>query len=165
MDEIGRGTSTFDGLALAFAIARYLLEKNRSYTLFATHYFELTSLAEEFAHVVNVHLDAVEHKHDIVFLHSVTEGPASQSYGLQVAALAGVPEPVIKTARKYLIKLEQESVDRQPQRDLFSKAVAAAQEPSEHPALMLLRAIVPDELSPKQALENLYALKNAVGKE
>lgn len=165
MDEVGRGTSTFDGLALAFAIARYLLEKNRSYTLFATHYFELTSLAEEFAHVVNVHLDAVEHKHDIVFLHSVTEGPASQSYGLQVAALAGVPEPVIKTARKYLIKLEQESVDRQPQRDLFSKAVAAAQKPSEHPALTLLRAIVPDELSPKQALENLYALKNAVGKE
>ncbi len=166
MDEIGRGTSTFDGLALAFAIARYLLEKNRSYTLFATHYFELTSLAEEFAQVVNVHLDAVEHKHDIVFLHAVTEGPASQSYGLQVAALAGVPESVIKTARKYLIKLEQESVDRQPQRDLFSKAVAVThQKPSEHPALALLRAMVPDELSPKQALEKLYALKNAAEKE
>ena len=85
MDEVGRGTSTFDGLALAFAIARYLLEKNRSYTLFATHYFELTSLADEFPQAANVHLDAVEHKHHIVFLHAVTEGPASQSYGLQVA--------------------------------------------------------------------------------
>ena len=166
MDEVGRGTSTFDGLALAFAIARYLLEKNRSHTLFATHYFELTSLADEFPQVVNVHLDAVEHKHHIVFLHAVTEGPASQSYGLQVASLAGVPEPVIKTARKYLVKLEQESVNRQPQRDLFSETITATQEaPPEHPALVLLRAIVPDELSPKQALEKLYALKNATGEE
>ena len=166
MDEVGRGTSTFDGLALAFAIARYLLEKNRSHTLFATHYFELTSLADEFPQVVNVHLDAVEHKHHIVFLHAVTEGPASQSYGLQVASLAGVPEPVIKTARKYLVKLEQESVNRQPQRDLFSETFTATQEaPPEHPALVLLRAIVPDELSPKQALEKLYALKNATGEE
>jgi DNA mismatch repair protein MutS len=166
MDEVGRGTSTFDGLALAFAIARYLLEKNRSHTLFATHYFELTSLADEFPQVVNVHLDAVEHKHHIVFLHAVTEGPASQSYGLQVASLAGVPEPVIKTARKYLVKLEQESVNRQPQRDLFSETFTAKQEaPPEHPALVLLRAIVPDELSPKQALEKLYALKNAAGEK
>jgi DNA mismatch repair protein MutS len=166
MDEVGRGTSTFDGLALAFAIARYLLEKNRSHTLFATHYFELTSLADEFPQVVNVHLDAVEHKHHIVFLHAVTEGPASQSYGLQVASLAGVPEPVIKTARKYLVKLEQESVNRQPQGDLFSETFTAPQvAPPEHPALVLLRAIVPDELSPKQALEKLYALKNAAGEE
>jgi len=165
MDEVGRGTSTFDGLALAFAIARYLLEKNRSYTLFATHYFELTSLADEFAQVANIHLDAVEHQNHIVFLHAVTEGSANQSYGLQVAALAGVPEPVIQSARKYLVKLEQESVDRQPQRDLFSEAIAVTHEPlPEHPALILLRALVPDELSPKQALEKLYTLKNAAEK-
>ncbi len=91
MDEIGRGTSTFDGLALAWAIARHLLEKNRSLTLFATHYFEMTALAAEFRQVANVHLDAVEHKDRIVFLHSVEEGPANRSYGLQVAQLAGVP--------------------------------------------------------------------------
>jgi DNA mismatch repair protein MutS len=166
MDEVGRGTSTFDGLALAFAIARYLLEKNRSYTLFATHYFELTRLAEEFAQAANVHLQAVEHKHHIVFLHAVNEGPASQSYGLQVAALAGVPEPAILTARKYLVKLEQESVDRQSQRDLFSDTVVVSKESRpEHAVLTLLHAIQPDELSPKQALEKLYALKNAAGKE
>lgn len=166
MDEVGRGTSTFDGLALALAIARYLLEKNRSYTLFATHYFELTRLAEEFAQAVNVHLDAVEHKHHIVFLHAVTEGPASQSYGLQVAALAGVPEPVIKTARKYLLKLEQETVDKQLQGDLFAGTTNVTEAaPPEHPALTLLSAIQPDELSPRQALEKLYALKKMVEKE
>ena len=117
MDEVGRGTSTFDGLALAFAIARHLVEKNRSYTLFATHYFELTRLAEEFTEAANVHLQAVEHKHAIVFLHAVNEGPASQSYGLQVAALAGVPDSVISIARKYLVRLEQGSIARQPQGD------------------------------------------------
>ncbi|HET7060915.1 MAG TPA: DNA mismatch repair protein MutS, partial [Nitrosospira sp.] len=130
VDEIGRGTSTFDGLALAFAIARYLLENNRSFTLFATHYFELTRLTEEFPYAANVHLDAVEHKHHIVFLHAIKEGPASQSYGLQVAALAGVPQSVIKTARKYLLKLERESIGSQTsnaalQRDLFSEAPVA----------------------------------------
>jgi DNA mismatch repair protein MutS len=180
MDEIGRGTSTFDGLALAFAIARYLLEKNRSYTLFATHYFELTRLTEEFAYAANVHLDAVEHKHHIVFLHAIKEGPASQSYGLQVAALAGVPEPVIKTAKRYLVKLEKESIGRQTaggqlQPDLFSQEPAMPQEspespkipnsPSEHPALALLRAIAPDELSPRQALEELYVLKKTAEKQ
>ena len=148
MDEIGRGTSTFDGLALAFAIARYLLEKNRSYTLFATHYFELTRLAEEFAQAANVHLDAVEHKHHIVFLHAIKEGPASQSYGLQVAALAGVPEPVIKTAKRYLVKLEQESISRhtvagQLQRDLFLEerqytGIARKPENPERPTLSIL---------------------------
>ena len=102
MDEVGRGTSTFDGLALAWAIARHLVEKNRSLTLFATHYFELTRLALEYKEVANVHLDAVEHKDTVVFLHAVEEGPASQSYGLQVAALAGVPKAVIRQARKYL---------------------------------------------------------------
>ncbi len=163
MDEVGRGTSTFDGLALAFAIARYLLEKNRCYTLFATHYFELTRLAEEFRQAANVHLDAVEHKHHIVFLHAVNEGPASQSYGLQVAALAGVPEQAIKAAKRHLLKLEQESVDKNLQRDLFSTGSAAvADSPQEHPALALLRTIMPDELSPKEALEQLYLLKKAV---
>ena len=178
MDEVGRGTSTFDGLALAFAIARYLLEKNRSYTLFATHYFELTRLAEEFAQVANVHLRAVEHKHHIVFLHAVNEGPASQSYGLQVAALAGVPDPVIRTARRYLLKLEQEALSNQPQGDLFSRddlfwkqdrmpegSVDKNDSAPEHPVLALLRTIVPDDLSPKQALEQLYALKKAAEKE
>jgi DNA mismatch repair protein MutS len=169
MDEIGRGTSTFDGLALAFAIARYLLEKNLSYTLFATHYFELTRLAEEFTQVAHVHLRAVEHEHHIVFLHSVHEGPANQSYGLQVAALAGVPDTVINTARRYLLKLERETPGSQHQRDLFSsqdlfpEAVLIPDEATpEHPVLALLRTIVPDELSPKQALEQLYTLKNAM---
>ena len=162
MDEVGRGTSTFDGLALAFAIARYLLEKNRCYTLFATHYFELTRLTEEFSRAVNVHLEAVEHKHHIVFLHAVNEGPASQSYGLQVAALAGIPEQAIKVARTHLMKLEQENSGGNLQGDLFSAGVVAAEPPQEHPALLKLRTIIPDELSPKEALEQLYLLKNIV---
>ena len=178
MDEVGRGTSTFDGLALALAIARYLLEKNGSYTLFATHYFELTQLAEEFPQVANVHLRAVEHKHRIVFLHAINDGPASQSYGLQVAALAGVPAPVIKTARQYLAKLEKDAIGRHPQRDLFSDAGPARCETGEtaeawksgeilaqHPVFTLLRAVIPDELSPKQALDTLYALKDAAEKK
>jgi DNA mismatch repair protein MutS len=164
MDEIGRGTSTFDGLALAFAIAKHLLTKNRSFTLFATHYFELTKLAEEFKQIRNVHLDAVEYKNHIVFLHKVTEGPASQSYGLQVAALAGVPETVIKLARKHLIKLEQESVKQDPQLDLFSSSVTESEEnaPQEHPAILMLQNLSPDELSPKQALEQIYLLKESI---
>jgi DNA mismatch repair protein MutS len=171
MDEVGRGTSTFDGLALALAIARYLLETNGSYTLFATHYFELTQLAEEFAQVANVHLRAVEHKHHIVFLHAVNEGPASQSYGLQVAALAGVPAPVIKMARQYLSKLEKEAVGRHPQQDLFSDAPGNFETGEnqksvpQHPVFALLRTINPDELSPKQALDTLYALKNTAEKD
>ncbi len=166
MDEIGRGTSTFDGLALAFAIARHLVNKNRSFTLFATHYFELTKLAEEFKQIQNVHLDAVEYKHRIVFLHKVTAGPASQSYGLQVAALAGVPEPVIKLARKHLIKLEQESVNKASQLDLFSSSVSEPEEeiPAEHPVIAMLQHLTPDELSPRQALEQLYVLKKAIDK-
>jgi DNA mismatch repair protein MutS len=158
VDEIGRGTSTFDGLALAYAIARHLLEENRSHTLFATHYFELTRLADEYSQLANVHLAAIEHKHSIVFLHSVGEGAASQSYGLQVAALAGVPRGVIKVARKQLQTLEQNSAAQNPQGDLFS-AVPDLPELPEHPALSSLRDITPDELSPKQALEKLYQLK------
>ena len=161
VDEIGRGTSTFDGLALAYAIARHLLEKNRSYTLFATHYFELTRLSEEFAQLSNVHLAAIEHQHSIVFLHSVNEGAASQSYGLQVAALAGVPNDVIKTAKKQLHKLEQNSAAQNPQGDLFDKKPEMP-EPEEHPVLKLLQDLHPDELSPKEALERLYQLKRLV---
>ncbi|OIQ99522.1 DNA mismatch repair protein MutS [mine drainage metagenome] len=158
VDEIGRGTSTFDGLALAYAIARHLLEKNRSYTLFATHYFELTRLAEEFTQLANVHLAAIEHQHSIVFLHSVNEGAASQSYGLQVAALAGVPNDVIRAAKKQLLKLEQNSAAQNPQGDLFDKKPELP-EPEEHPVLQSLRDLQPDELSPKEALERLYQLK------
>jgi DNA mismatch repair protein MutS len=163
VDEIGRGTSTFDGLALAYAIARHLLEKNRSYTLFATHYFELTRLSDEFSQLSNVHLAAIEHQHSIVFLHSVNEGAASQSYGLQVAALAGVPNDVIRAAKKQLLKLEQNSAAQNPQGDLFDhKAVIEPEEPEEHPVLQLLRGIHPDELTPKEALEKLYQLKKMV---
>ncbi len=173
VDEIGRGTSTFDGLALAFAIARHLLEHNRSYTLFATHYFELTRLAEEFPLVANVHLRAVEHKNQIVFLHAVNDGPASQSYGLQVAALAGVPESVILKAREYLVRLEQEASASPRQQDLFYQEIPCPGKNSfpgqdstgkarQHTVLALLSAIAPDDLSPRQALEQLYALKKAM---
>ncbi len=161
VDEIGRGTSTFDGLALAYAIARHLLENNRSYTLFATHYFELTRLNEEFQQLANVHLAAIEHQHSIVFLHSVNEGAASQSYGLQVAALAGVPNEVIRNAKKQLRALEQNSAAQNPQGDLFA-TVPEMPEPEEHPVLGALREVQPDELSPKAALEKLYQLKKLV---
>ncbi len=157
MDEVGRGTSTFDGLALAWAIARHLVERTRAYTLFATHYFELTGLAQEYREVANVHLDAVEHKDRIVFLHALEEGPASQSYGLQVAALAGVPAPVIRAARRYLQSLEHRSLQRDGHADLF--ATPPAPEPERHPALDLLDAVDPDELAPRDALEFLYKLK------
>ncbi|TAJ80051.1 MAG: DNA mismatch repair protein MutS [Gallionellaceae bacterium] len=163
VDEIGRGTSTFDGLALAYAIARHLLEINRSYTLFATHYFELTRLAEEFKQLANVHLAAIEHQHSIVFLHSVNEGAASQSYGLQVAALAGVPNDVIRAAKKQLLKLEQNSAAQNPQGDLFDqRPVVMEEEPEEHPLLAALRDLQPDDLSPKEALERIYQLKKLV---
>jgi DNA mismatch repair protein MutS len=160
VDEIGRGTSTFDGLALAYAIACHLLEKNRSYTLFATHYFELTRLSEEFTQLANVHLSAIEHQHSIVFLHSVNEGAASQSYGLQVAALAGVPMQVIRTAKKQLRLLEQNSAAQSPQGDLFDHRTV--EEPEEHPLIAALREIRPDDLSPKSALEMLYELKKLI---
>ena len=160
MDEVGRGTSTFDGLALAWAIARHLLERNRALSLFATHYFEMTRISLEYKEAANVHLDAVEHKDTIVFLHAVEEGPASQSYGLQVAALAGVPKPVIRTARKYLQMLEDASLARGGQSDLF---VAAQAPPEAEPAVDPLREafdqVNPDDLSPRDALELLYRLK------
>ena len=173
MDEIGRGTSTFDGLALAWAIARHLLSNNACYTLFATHYFELTQLPDEFAQAANVHLSAVEHGKGIVFLHAVSDGPASQSYGLQVAQLAGVPGAVIRAARKHLALLEQQSLAHAtPQLDLFAAPNSrdevdepvradevAATAAVVHPALERLRDIDPDELRPREALELLYELR------
>ena len=171
MDEIGRGTSTFDGLALAWAIARHLLSHNGCYTLFATHYFELTQLPTEFAQAANVHLSAVEHGHGIVFLHAVEEGPASQSYGLQVAQLAGVPAAVIRAARKHLALLEQQSISHAtPQLDLFASATYVEDADDERPAadtrtatathaaLDRLRAIDPNDLKPRDALDLVYEL-------
>jgi len=166
MDEVGRGTSTFDGLALAWAIARQLLERNKALTLFATHYFEMTRLALDYREAANVHLDAVEHKDTIVFLHAVEEGPASQSYGLQVAQLAGVPKDVIRNARRYLQMLEDASLTRSGQSDLFASASAKADvegddaHAAEPDALReALDAVSPDELTPREALELLYRLK------
>jgi DNA mismatch repair protein MutS len=159
MDEVGRGTSTFDGVALAIAIARHLVESSRSYTLFATHYFELTRLADEYPQVANVHLDAVEHRDKIVFLHAVEDGPASQSYGIQVAQLAGVPAVVVRAAKKHLAKLEQEAAGRNPQGDLFSASTDKDAEPETHPALEMLRETDPDSLSPREALELVYRLR------
>ncbi|MCB5191652.1 DNA mismatch repair protein MutS [Methylobacillus arboreus] len=161
LDEIGRGTSTFDGLSLAWAVARQLLEKNRSYTLFATHYFELTRISEEFKHAANVHLDAVEHGNGIVFLHNVEEGPASQSYGLQVAQLAGIPRSVVNAARRKLVQLEQSQVAQQSsawQGDMFIGADPEP-EPVMHPVVLELEVVDPDELTPRQALDVLYKLK------
>ena len=157
MDEIGRGTSTFDGISIAWAVARHLADKTRAYTLFATHYFELTQLAQEFRSVANVHLDAVETSGGLTFLHAVEDGPASQSYGLQVARLAGVPAGVIQAARRKLVLLENQQIAPTPQGDLF--APAPPPEPLAQPALERLAEIDPDELSPRQALEALYALR------
>ncbi len=157
MDEIGRGTSTFDGISIAWSVARHLAEKVRAYTLFATHYFELTQLTQEFRAIANVHLDAVETSAGLTFLHAVEDGPASQSYGLQVARLAGVPAPVIAAARRKLVMLENQQVIQSGQGDLF--APAPPPEPPASAALERLAEIEPDDLSPKQALEALYELR------
>ncbi|MFN0317701.1 MAG: DNA mismatch repair protein MutS [Burkholderiales bacterium] len=158
MDEVGRGTSTFDGLSLAWSIAVHLVEKNRAYTLFATHYFELIQLAQLHEEVANVHVHAVEHKDRIVFLHSVQEGPASQSYGIQVAQLAGIPIAAIRGAKRKLAELELRNALSSPQGDLFAAPAAAA--PRDVLGEML-ESIDPDALSPREALEALYRLKKA----
>ena len=168
LDEIGRGTSTFDGMALAFAICRHLIEKNRALTLFATHYFELTLLANEYASLANVHLDAVEHGEKIVFLHAVEEGPANQSYGIQVAALAGIPASVVRAAKRQLREFEQRASINPLQHDLFAAPLPSQSEPDfseepPHPALERLAAIEPDDLTPKQALDALFELKRLIG--
>ena len=162
MDEVGRGTSTFDGLSLAWACAFYLAEQVKAFTLFATHYFELTALPEKVAGTINVHLDATEYNDSIVFLHSVQDGPASQSYGIQVAKLAGIPADVINLARQELALLEAGSSG------VISPSVNAVSQPSQaelflppvNPELQKrLESLSPDELSPKQALDLVYELK------
>jgi len=158
VDEIGRGTSTFDGLALAYSIARHLAESVRCYTLFATHYFELTALAGALPNVANVHLDAVEHKDKIVFLHRLEGGPADRSYGIHVAHLAGIPREVVRAARKHLSELERQLKPQSSHPDLFAAEHPEPESPP-HPALDALADLKPDELSPKEALEALYRLR------
>jgi DNA mismatch repair protein MutS len=164
MDEIGRGTSTFDGLSLAWSCAVELATRLRAFTLFATHYFELTTLPEEYPGIGNLHLDAVEHGDSIVFLHAVRPGPANQSYGLQVATLAGVPKPVIQRARQRLRELEHNAQlhaeQQQAQMPLFDTAPS---EPSPSKLEMQLREIDPDGLTPREALAALYRLKETLG--
>lgn len=163
LDEIGRGTSTFDGLSLAWAVAKQLLEKNKSLTLFATHYFELTRIADEHKHAVNVHLDAVEHgtgaNKKLVFLHKVEAGAANQSYGIQVAQLAGIPKSVVMAATRKLKQLENAQITQNAhQPDMFAAQVEVPGAPV-HPILQEIEATQPDDLTPKQALELLYKIK------
>ena len=172
MDEIGRGTSTFDGMALAAAIARALAESNRCFTLFATHYFELTQLAQWLPEVANVHVAAAQSRGKVVFLHEVREGPASQSYGLAVAQLAGVPAEVVRRARTLLTQLEQRAAGAQPQLDLFASGdgslaaseAAPAVEPPADELREKLAATDIDSLSPREALALLYELKALGGR-
>ena len=160
MDEIGRGTSTFDGLALASGIAAHLHDKVRCFTLFATHYFELTEFPANHHAAVNVHVSAVEGggKAGIVFLHQIEPGPASRSYGIQVARLAGVPAAVVQHARHALAALEDQSTQNREQVDLFAPP-PVTEAPEAHPLQTALDQIDPDALSPREALEQLYALK------
>lgn len=166
MDEIGRGTSTFDGLSLAWAATVYIAQQIQAYTLFATHYFELTNLPETFSNIANVHLDAIEHDNGIVFLHAVKSGPANQSYGLQVAQLAGIPRAVIEQARNKLRQLESDAPppvapvaarinSESMQGEMFATAV--------HPAVDYLHQLEPDEITAKEALKILYELKRKAG--
>ena len=157
MDEIGRGTSTYDGMSLAWAAGSHIARQVRAFTLFATHYFELTALADLVPGVANVHLDATEHAHELVFLHAVKEGPADRSYGLQVAALAGIPRPVIAQAREYLARLE--SAQRQPKEKPATEQQIGLFAPPPSAVEEKLKTIDPDKLSPKEALELLYELK------
>ncbi|MES2886258.1 MAG: DNA mismatch repair protein MutS [Pseudomonadota bacterium] len=159
MDEIGRGTSTYDGLSLARACAEHLATSVRAFTLFATHYFELTALAASQTGVANVHLEVAEAGDTLAFLHSVREGPANRSYGLHVAAIAGVPRSVISNARAILAELEQQPA-RAPTHNTTAPQLNLFAEPPSK-ALKLLDALDPDELTPKQALEALYKLKKA----
>jgi DNA mismatch repair protein MutS len=158
MDEIGRGTSTFDGLALASAIATQLHDKTQAFTLFATHYFELTAFAANHHGAVNVHVSAAEAGRDIVFLHAIEPGPASKSYGIQVAQLAGMPAAVLKQARHTLDALEAQAADAQQQVDLFAQA-PVDDVPAPSAVEAALAAINPDALSPREALDALYQLK------
>jgi DNA mismatch repair protein MutS len=157
MDEIGRGTSTFDGLSLAFACAEYLAREIKAFTLFATHYFELTALEDELSIVKNKHFDAVEQGEKIIFLHTIKAGAANQSYGIQVAQLAGIPREVIQMAKQKLHTLENNVHTFIP---LPSNNFSIT---PENPVIELLKNIHPDQLSPREALELLYQLKQEVG--
>ena len=161
MDEIGRGTSTFDGLSLAWAFAEFLATQKQAYTLFATHYFELTALPDKISTIANVHINAIEHGDKIVFLHSVKDGPANQSYGLQVAQLAGVPKTVISQARKKLHQLEQEARQAPQTGQTLPLALSFTEEKDAvaEEIKSALEAINPDELSPREALDSLYHLR------
>jgi DNA mismatch repair protein MutS len=158
MDEIGRGTSTFDGLSLAWASAKYICERVGAFTLFATHYFELTALADELPNAANVHLDATEHGKQLIFMHAVKEGPANQSYGLQVAALAGVPESVIDSAREYLYTLETQAASGHATKAVQTEfALLPPASTSDHLATELAK-LDPDDMTPREALAALYRL-------
>lgn len=172
MDEVGRGTSTFDGLAIAHAVAGHLLQKNKSFSLFATHYFELTRLPETCAAAVNMHLSALEQGRDIVFLHQIQPGPAGKSYGIAVAKLAGLPNRALKAAQKYLDELEAQAADAQPQLDIFNLAPEErggsdtgtpadddAGSRSDGILTETLNRLDPDKLTPLEALSELYRLK------
>ncbi|MGL4563721.1 MAG: DNA mismatch repair protein MutS, partial [Halioglobus sp.] len=165
MDEVGRGTSTFDGLSLAWAAAVHLARTVQAFTLFSTHYFELTSLPQLCPTMANVHLDATEHQDHVVFLHHIQEGPANRSFGLQVARLAGIPAPVLDAARDKLRELE-----RGAQRPAHSRASAAPpaqvdlfSAPLPHPVVTALEELDLDELTPREALQKLYELKGRLG--
>ena len=178
MDEVGRGTSTFDGLALAQAIAEHLLQKNKSFSLFATHYFELTKLPEAHATAVNMHLSALEQGQDIVFLHHIEPGPASKSYGIAVAKLAGLPNRALKAAQKHLNDLENQAAANRPQLDIFSAMPSENREDEEgkeqevepvdnlqnNELAEALAQIQPDNLTPREALDALYRLKDICNK-
>jgi len=176
MDEIGRGTSTFDGLSLAWACATHLATQVQAFTLFATHYFEITELPQTHSNVANVHLNATEHNDNIVFLHNIQEGAASKSYGLQVAKLAGIPAPVVALAQQQLNMLEAqqstkvtpETTEQTSTTTEQSPAPATTENPQQsdmfggsapHPAVDALDELEPDNLTPRQALEQLYRLK------
>ena len=164
MDEIGRGTSTFDGLSLAWACAEYLASNIKALCLFATHYFELTSLPESCTGTVNAHLSATEHNDDIVFLYRIEEGAASQSYGLQVAKLAGIPQQVLADAKEHLKLLESgehphsSSAKEEPKDNIPAQGQLFVN--TTHPAIEALEDIDPNELSPRQSLELIFHLKS-----
>ena len=160
MDEIGRGTSTYDGLSLAWACARHIGREVGAYTLFATHYFELTALADELPACANVHLDATEHGDRLVFLHTVKDGPANQSYGLQVARLAGVPAGVVAEARRYLGELERRDHGSRPDTPQRELDLAPPVDPAEAAALSELRSVDPDSLTPREALALVFRLRD-----
>ena len=159
MDEIGRGTSTFDGLSLAWSAAIFMAERLNALTLFATHYFELTTLSESYECIENVHLDAIEHDSGIAFLHSVKTGPANQSYGLQVAKLAGIPTLVIEQAGDKLKELEAEVMSKPQASGVIQKNLF---ESAPHPIIYQLKGLDPDQITAQEALSILYELKTKI---